>query len=301
MRSGVKHTAPSVRNVRDYSDKLERIHELDRSLASALDAERHHAARGRSVKLLLHELLVRRVRKSGEIDPCDLFLRLEPLGDLESALGMAADAHMERFKAKIQQIRIERRCDCPEVAHQMGGAFRDVGELAERLRVGETVIRLIRLYETRKLVGMLLPVEVAAVDDASANLRGVSIHVLRRGVGDDVAAEVERTAENRSGERVVDDERHTILVGDLRELGDVQNYARGICDSFSKHALGVRAKRLLNLSRGGLWIDEREFDSDLLERHGKEIERAAVDLRRRYDMVSGIAEVENGERRSRLA
>ena len=191
---------------------------------------------------------------------------------------MAADAHMQGLKSEIQEIRIERRRDGSKVAHQMSSALRDVGELSERLRVGKTVIRLIRLHKPREFVGMLLPVEVSAVDDAAADLRRMSIHILRRGMGYDVAAEVERTAENRSGECVVDDERYAVLVGDLRELGDIQDDPGRIRDSFTEHALRIRTERLLYLRRGGIWIHEREFDSNLLERDSKEIERAAVDL-----------------------
>ena len=69
-----------------------------------------------------------------------------------------------------------------------------------------------------------------------------------------------------------------VLVGDLRKLGDIQDDPGRIRDSFTEHALRIRTERLLYLRRGGIRIHEREFDSDLLERDSKEIERAAVDL-----------------------
>ena len=78
----------------------------------------------------------------------------------------------------------------------MGRALHDVSHLAERLHVGKPMVGRVRLHEPGEFVGVLRPVEVAAVDDASADLRRVPVHVLRRRVRDDVAAELERTAED---------------------------------------------------------------------------------------------------------
>ena len=127
------------------------------------------------------------------------------------------------------------------------------------------------------------------------------VHVLRRRVGDDVAAEAERTAEDRSREGVVDDERHAVLVGDLRELGDVENAAGGVRHRLAEDALGVGAEGLLDLLLARVGVDEGELDAELLQRDREEVEGAAVDLRRGDDVVAGVAEVEDRESRRGLA
>ena len=139
---------------------------------------------------------------------------------------------------------------------------------------------------------MLRPVEVSAVHYASAHLGRMAVHVLGGGMGDYVAAELERTAEDGGGERVVHDERHAVPVRDLRKLGDVEHHAGRVGDSLAEHALRVGAERLRDLGRGGVGIDERELDAELLQRDGEEVEGAAVYLGRRYDVVSGVAQVE---------
>ena len=210
MRGRMQHAAPGVRHMRDDADQLQRVHELDGGFAPALDAERHHAAGRRAVELLLDELVVLGAGQPREVDPCHLLLRLEPLGDLERALRMAADPQVQGLQTEVHEKGVERRRDGAEVAHQVRRALHDVGHLPERLRVGKAVVGGVRLHKAREPVGVLRPVEVAAVDDAAANLGGVAVHVLRRRVRHDVAAEPERTAEDRRGERVVDDERHAV-------------------------------------------------------------------------------------------
>ena len=117
----------------------------------------------------------------------------------------------------------------------------------------------------------------------------------------DVAAKLERSAQDRRRERVIDDERHAVLVRDLRELRNVENRARGIRHRLAENALRVRTERRLNRLRVRIRIDERELNAELLERDREEIERAAVDLRGADDMVAGVADVENRKGRRRLS
>ena len=163
------------------------------------------------------------------------------------------------------------------------------------------MVGLVRGDETREALGILRPVEVAAVDDAAADLRRVAVHVLRRRVRHDVAAEVERTAQHRGRERVVHDQRHAELVRRLRELRNVEHHAGRIRDRLAEHALGVRAERLRDLRRRRVRAHERKVDAQLLQRDREEVEGAAVDLRRTDNVVARVAEVEDRVRRGRLA
>ena len=110
-------------------------------------------------------------------------------------------------------------------------------------------------------------------------------------MGNDIAPEFERTAENRRRERIVDNERNAVFVSDLGELRDVENATGRIGDGLAENAFRVRTERRLNRLRVGIWINEREFDTELLERNGEEVESSAVDLGGTYDMVSRAAEI----------
>ena len=72
------------------------------------------------------------------------------------------------------------------------------------------------------------PLERAAVDDDAADRRAVAADELRRRVDDDVGAVLDRAAEVRRGERVVDDQRRAVLVRDLRHRLDVEDVAAGL-------------------------------------------------------------------------
>ena len=129
----------------------------------------------------------------------------------------------------------------------------------------------------------------------------MAVHVLRGRVRHDVGAEPERTAEDRRRERVVDDQRHSVLVRDTRKLCDVEDAARGIRDRLTENALRVRAERGLNFLLARIGIDESELDAELLEGDGEEVERAAVNLRGRNDVIARIAKIKDSKSRGRLS
>ena len=53
---------------------------------------------------------------------------------------------------------------------------------------------------------MRFPIEIAAVHDTTAYARGMAVHIFGRGVRDDVRSPFERTAIDRRGERIIDDQ-----------------------------------------------------------------------------------------------
>ena len=66
---------------------------------------------------------------------------------------------------------------------------------------------------------------------------------FRCGVHHDVGAPIERLAEIRGGECVVDHQRTLALMGDLRDLFDVQNITAGVADRLGEQELGVVGDR----------------------------------------------------------
>ena len=88
------------------------------------------------------------------------------------------------------------------------------------------------------------PIEVTAIDDATAHLRGVSVHVFCGAVGDDVGTPLERSAVDGCRKRVIDDERNAVAVGDSGEFLDVEHATARIRHRFAEMSLRVGSESL---------------------------------------------------------
>ena len=138
------------------------------------------------------------------------------------------------------------------------------------------------------------PVEVAAVDDTSAHLCGHTIHILRGGVGDDVGSPFERTTVDGCGEGVVDDEGHTVTMGDFGELLDIEDGTARVRDSLAKQCLRIRTEGCLKLLLTGIGRYEGTVDTQLLHGHSEKVIGATVDLVRRHKVVACLTDIEQG-------
>jgi len=290
----VQHAAAGIGHVGHDANHLEAIHELDGLFTTALDAERKHAAREATLELLLGKFVVLVAFEACVVDPSHLRVILEELGAGESVFAVTRHAEVKRFETYVQKECVLRRLDRTEIAHKLCGSLRDVSALAECLGVGEAVIARIRFGEALETVVVCFPIEVAAIHDAAADCHSVAIHVLGRGVGHDVNAEFDRTAENRSREGVVDNHRNAVLVSEIGKALEVQNLASRVSDRFAEEALGVRAEGLFDFFVRSVLVHKRAFDAELLHRDGEEVARTAVDGARTDEVVAGFADVEHG-------
>jgi len=117
---------------------------------------------------------------------------------------------------------------------------------------------------------------------------------------DDIRAEVEGAAVDRSRERVVDDERHPVRMREARELLDVEHDERGVRERLGENGLGVRPESLGQINLRQIGIDEREVDAHALHRHGEEIRRPPVERGGGHDVIARPGDVEDGEEVRRL-
>ena len=294
MACRVQHAATGVGHVGHDADHLEAIHELDGLFTTALDAERENAAREAALELLLGEFMVLVAFEASVIDPSDLRVVLEELGAGESVFTVTRHAEVQCFETHVQKECVLRRLDRTEVAHELCGCLRDVSALAKSLGVSEAVVARIRFGEALETVVVCFPVEVAAIHNAATDCHGVTVHVLGRGVGHDVNAEFNRTAENWGREGVVDNHRNAVLVGEISKALEVQDLACRVCDGFAEEALGVRAESLFDFFVGSVLVHERAFDAELLHGDGEEVARTTVNSGSADEVVAGFANVENG-------
>ena len=155
------------------------------------------------------------------------------------------------------------------------------------------MVALVWFCQSRELVGVRVPVEISTIDHCSAHLRRVAVHILRGAVRHDICAPLKRTAVNRRGERVVHDKRQSISVRQPCQPFYVEDVSAGIADGFAEDTLRIRTYGLLNLLVRRVGIYESTLDAQLLERHGKQIESAAVNRVRADKMIAGLTNIKN--------
>ena len=264
----MEYTGASIGYVGDDGDEAQRVHELHGSLTVALESEGNDAA-GTVGQVLLCQCVAFVARESAIVYPSNTRVVLQELGNTLGILTVTGYAQMQGLQSEVQKEGVLGSRDAAKVAHELCNELGGVGHLAEGLRVGQAVVGIVgggeawELFFARRRtvgscgaigvdVGTGVPVEVAAIDDYAANLRGMTVHVLGSGVGDDVGAPLEGTAVDRSGEGVVDDEGHAVLVGDACELLDVEDLTAWVADGLAEECLGVGTEGGRDLFLAGL-------------------------------------------------
>src|SRR5690606_26462202 len=81
------------------------------------------------------------------------------------------------------------------------------------------------------------------------------------------------------GDRVVDDQRHAVLVGDVGHGLDVEHVDLRVADGLGEEQLGVQADGVAPRLRVVLVGDERRLDAELGQRVTQQVVSAAVDGR----------------------
>ena len=217
---------------------------------------------------------------------------LQKLGHLLSVFAMAGNTQVESFKTDIEKESVHRTLDRAQVSHQLGSSLGNESLLAKSLGVGQSVVRLVGLCKSGELVGVFVPVKVAAVNDTSAHCESVTVHILCGRVDNDVGAPFKRTAVDRSGKSVVNDQRHAVAVGDTRKLLKIKHVTSRIRDSFGKEAFGVGAESLSYFLLRSVGIHHSAFDTEFFHRYQKEVVSASVDILAADKMVASLADVE---------
>ena len=139
------------------------------------------------------------------------------------------------------------------------------------------MVAVVGRAQTREFVWIFCPVELAAVDDAAADGRRVTFHVLGGGVGDDVGSPLKRAAVDWRGKGVVDDQRYAVLVGGAGEFFYIKHCQSRIGDGLAENRLRVGTESSIKLFRRAVRSDEGEVDAHALHGHGKEVKGSAVD------------------------
>src|ERR1700733_10289622 len=116
----------------------------------------------------------------------------------------------------------------------------------------------------------------------------------------DVGAVLDRPAEIRGGERIVDDQRQTRLMRDIGDSLDIDDHAPWVGEVLDEDRLALWRERLAEVLRLRR-IDEMAGPAELFEGETELGERAAIKVARGDELVARLHEGEEREKLRRMA
>ncbi len=231
------HQALGVAHIRQMGEHLERIDEALAGFQAAFDAERQDGAAA-ARQIFLSQRAIRARRQPRIVHPFHAGVRLP--GTRATRWPLAQCASMRSFSVSTPWRKrnalngLIGRPDVPQTFHPRPDDKRD---LAERLVELHPVIAGAGLSDHREVP--FVPREIPAIDDHAADGRPMAADELRRRMQHDIRAVLDRPAEIRRRESVVDDQRNMMLMRDLRDGFDIEHIHPWIRDRLRVDQLGL--------------------------------------------------------------
>ena len=167
------------------------------------------------------------------VDLLDQRVARKVLDDLLRVLRVPLQAERQGLDALKEQERVEGRDGGAGVPQENGTDVRDERCGTDGIREGDPVIAGVRVGDLR-VFARGLPVELAGLDDDTAEGRAVAAEELGGGVDDDVGTVFDGPDEVRGAEGVVDDERDAVRMSKLRQRVDVRDVRVGVAESLDE-------------------------------------------------------------------
>ena len=186
-----------------------------------------------------------------------------------------------------------------QIAHQLNARLGDVGGVAEVTGIDDTVIGFIRLGKFREVA--VCPIKFAAVDNGTAQLGGMAIHIFGGGVDHNICSEVEWTAKDRGGKGVVHNQRQVVGVCHAGHLFDVQHRNGRIGDGLGKDHLGLWVHLGLEGLLVVVGIYKVGHNAEALEGYGEQIDGASIDGGGAQNVVALVQQIEHRNQGSSLS
>ena len=96
-----------------------------------------------------------------------------------------------------------------EVTHQLGSGLGDIGTFAKSLCIGQSMIRRVGFGQSRELVGMGIPVKIAAIYDTASTVEAwPSIYLVVECVT--MSQPNSKDGSCKGGKSIVDHQWHTV-------------------------------------------------------------------------------------------
>lgn len=186
---GVNGQCLSIANVGQVRNELEAVDNLTASTAT-LDTEAQDTAKA-LLEVSLGRLMVRMALEARVRDPADIGALLEVLSQSQGVLGVSLGAQTESLDTEEQLLGGKGVQGRSEIAQDLHAGTDDEGDVAKGLEELEAVVALRGLVELGEAGGMLAPVELARVDNDTADGGSVTANPLCGRVDDDISAMVD--------------------------------------------------------------------------------------------------------------
>ena len=216
----------------------------------------------------------------------DVAVTGQELNDLLGVLDMTVDAQRQGLGALEQNPGVKRANASALVTQQDGADIGREGGRAGSLGKRDAMVGGVGLGNLRVLSARL-PVKVAAIDNHAAQRGAVAANELGCGVDDDVGTMLQRTEQIRGAEGVIDDNRQTVLLGDLGDGVDVGDVGVGVAERLEIDDRGAVLDGALDLFQV-MGIDEGGLDTKLGERVLQQVVGTAVDGLLGHHVVTGL-------------
>ena len=272
-----------VRNVRQDGEDLQAVDELLGLCLAALDVKGEDRA-GAVREVLVVQVHIALI-KARVVDLFNLRMLLQVIEHLLRVLYMALHAQGQRFGALQQQEGVERRDRRAGVTQDDRTDIGHEGSRTDGVRKGNAVIARVCVRDLR-IFAAGLPVELAAVDDDTAERGAVTADELGRGMHYDVSAVFDRAEQVRRGKGGVHHQRNVVRVRNVRYRLNVDNIGVRVTEGFNKDRLGVVLNRVFKI-RHVVRINKGRVHAELREGVRQIVVRAAVDRLGCDDIAAG--------------
>ena len=157
------------------------------------------------------------------------------------------------------------------------------------------MVGLIRCGQTRELVLVGHPVKFAGINDTAADRGIMAVHVFCGGMGDDVSAPFNRTAEDRCGECVVNDQRYAMGMSRVGKALNIKHSQCRVGNGLTEDTLGIGLESSFELLIAAVRINKCEVNAHTAHGDIEQIVCAAIDGCRSDDMVTAGSQIEDSE------
>ena len=204
---------------------------------------------------------------------------------------MAFHTQGECFQPLQQKERVERADGGAGIPHQRCAQFDDISQGTRNLCEHYPMVGRVWPAESGELV-ILRPVKPTAVHDHAAHYRSVTADKLGGRVDYNVRAMFYGAEQIRRRERIVDQDRNTVLVSNSSDGFQIQHVGVGVAERFQKERPGVGTDCPAEVL-GVASIHKRRFNTGFAQRVGKQVVGASVKRFGGHDMIARAGNVAN--------
>ena len=158
----------------------------------------------------------------------------------------------------------------------------------------------IGLGEHREAIGVVLPWELATIDDAAADRGAMATQVFGQRVHHDIGTVVDRAQQDRCCYRVVDHQRDAISVRQLGQGPNIGDVARRVADTLAVDTLRGAVDHRFDVFRL-VTLGEARIDLHAGQQVVEQGVGGAIELRHGDEVAVGLAQVEDRIHHRRLA